>query len=467
VRVHSLPAPARSPSPELIAEALAVEGRRFRVQHPTAEEAHERSARHLPRGVPLHWMSQWPTDYPVHIAGASGGEVTDVDDNTYVDFCLADSAAMFGHGLADVAEAVRARLLDGAGFMLPTSDAAGAAENLAARFGLPYWQFATSATDANRFAVRLARLLTGRPKLLVFNGKYHGSLDETHVMLVGGQSAPQPGIAFAGEEVPRTTVVVEFNDLRALERALAEDDVACVLAEPAMTNCSMILPGANFHDGLRELTREAGSLLILDETHTFCAGPQGMTGREGLKPDFLTLGKSIGGGIPVAVYGFSEAVAAGVLEHTNRNGFAINHFGFGGTLAGNALATQVVSTVLERHATPANYERMIRFAEKLEGALEAAVRELGVGWSLSRLGCRVELVLAPQAHRDATEARASRHPELEAAVRLGLLNRGFLLTPFHPMALVCPHLTDRHIAAFAQAFTDAVEPLLAPVGQVA
>ena len=243
----------RRPSPERVRERLEAEERLFRRRHPAAESLHERACRHLPRGVPLHWMAQWPSPYPIEVVAASGAEVTDADDHSYVDFCLGDSAAMFGHGLTDVADAVRDRLATGATFMLPTPDSAVAAEDLADRFDLPFWQFATSASDANRFAIRLARIATGRPKVLVFNGKYHGSIDETHITLVDDLPAPQPGIPPLAVDLDRTTVIVEFNDAESVAQALAEGDVACVLAEPAMTNCSMITPKPGFHESLREL----------------------------------------------------------------------------------------------------------------------------------------------------------------------------------------------------------------------
>ncbi|MBA0126630.1 aspartate aminotransferase family protein [Haloechinothrix sp. YIM 98757] len=446
--------------PQFLDALLERETARFERTHQRSKKLHERTEGSMPRGVPLHWMANWPTPHPVYLSGAEGAYLTDVDGKSYVDFCLGDTGAMFGHANPLVAEAVSRQVHAGTTTMLPTEDAAAVGEELSRRFGLPYWQLATSATDANRFAIRIARIATGRDKVLVFNGKYHGSVDETQVALQDGRMVPQPGVAPNAVDTDRTTRLVEFNDVDALEQALSERDVACVLAEPAMTNVGVVPAEPGYHDALREITRRTGTLLIIDETHTISTGPGGYTRAHGLQPDMFVLGKSIAGGIPAAVYGMTAEVAETFERYTAKDGHRISHAGFGGTLAGNALTLAALRTTLEEVMTEEAYARMSALAERFERGVTEVIGKHGLPWHSTRLGARVEYLFSARAPRDGGEAKRFRVPRLEAAIHLHLLNRGVLLTPFHNMALMCPATTesdvDRHTAAFAECVAELV-----------
>jgi len=366
---------------------------------------------------------------------------------------------MTGHAPKESIDAIVERLRRGTTFMLPTEDSIWVGRELQRRFGLPYWQFAVTATDANRFAIRLAREITGRPRILVFNWCYHGTVDETFAILRDGRVVARDGNVGPPVDPAVTTRVVEFNDVFALEAALAHGDVACVLAEPALTNVGIVHPEPGFHAALRELTRRAGTLLIIDETHTICAGPGGYTRAHGLDPDILTLGKPVAGGVPGAVYGLSEAVADQVLAHSRLD--VADTGGIGGTLAANALASAAMRATLEHVLTDASFRRTIPLAERFAVGVEHVIAELSLPWIVKRLGCRVEYWFRPAAPRNGGEAAAAVDPELERYMHLAALNRGILLTPFHNMALMSPATTeadvDRHTDVFGE-LLDALAP---------
>src|SRR6266513_3680029 len=335
---------------------------RFREEHPRSAQLSERAKKSLLGGVPMHWMVRWAGGFPVYAAEASGSRFRDVDGHEYVDFCLGDTGAMTGHSPPATVRAVKEQVDRGITLMLPSEDALWVGEELARRFGLQYWQFALTATDANRFAIRLARAVTGRRKILVFNWCYHGTVDETFATLDGGSVVEREGTVGAPVEPSETTRVVEFNDVEALERELQHGDVACVLAEPALTNVGIVLPEPGFHDALRRATRETGTLLIIDETHTICAGPGGYTAAHGLEPDLLTIGKPIAGGIPAAAYGFSDEVADAV-ERTVTDEVA-DVGGIGGTLAANVLSLAAMKATLAEVLTAEAFERMTALGER-------------------------------------------------------------------------------------------------------
>jgi glutamate-1-semialdehyde 2,1-aminomutase len=431
---------------------LADEERRFREAHPRSLALHERARRSLLGGVPMHWMVRWAGGFPLFVEGGEGAHLTDVDGHRYLDLCLGDTGAMTGHTPAATVEAVRAQAGRGFTFMLPTEDAIWVGEELGRRFGLPYWQFAVTATDANRFAIRLAREITGRPRILVFNWCYHGTVDEAFATLHDGRVVARDGNVGPPVDPAVTTRVVEFNDLPALESALAAGDVACVLAEPALTNVGIVHPEPGFHTALRELTRRTGTLLIIDETHTICAGPGGYTRAHGLAPDILTFGKAVAGGVPGAVYGLSESVADRVRAHTRL--VVADTGGIGGTLAANALTTAAMRATLEQVLTEASYRITIPLAERFARGVEGVIAELCLPWIVKRLGCRVEYWFRPAPPRNGGEAAAAVDPDLERYLHLAALNRGILLTPFHNMALLAPAVTeadvDRHTAVFRE-----------------
>jgi glutamate-1-semialdehyde 2,1-aminomutase len=436
-----------------LATLYAAEQRRFEQDHPRSRALFERAGRSLLDGVPMHWMVKWAGGFPLFVSEGEGAWFTDVDGHTYLDLCLGDTGAMTGHAPRATVDAVRHQTERGFTFMLPSENHLWVAEELTRRFGLPCWQFALTATDANRFAIRLARLLTGRPRILVFNWCYHGTVDETLATLIEGRVEPRSGNIGPPVHPSLTTRVVEFNDLPALEAALAQNDVACLLAEPAMTNVGIIHPEPGFHAALRELTRRYGSLLILDETHTICSGPGGYTQAHGLEPDILTLGKPVGGGVPGAVYGFSEEVVRRLKGRINLA--ESDTGGIGGTLAGNALTLAAMRATLERVLTRQNFDRTIPLAQRFQAGIEGVIAEFRLPWIVKRLGCRAEYWFRPTPPRNGGEAAAALDPELDRFMHLFALNRRILLTPFHNMALIAPETResdiDRHTAVFREA----------------
>jgi glutamate-1-semialdehyde 2,1-aminomutase len=403
-------------------------------------------------GVPMHWMKDWSMPYPFLVESAHGSVLRDIDGNEYADFCLGDTGSMFGHSPAPVAEAVARQASKGLTYMLPSEDAIEVGRLLTERFGLPHWQVATTATDANRFALRVARAVTGRPKILVFNGCYHGTVDETFVRLIDGRAVNRPGLLGQVTDLTDLARVVEFNDLPALEQALAHGDVACVIAEPVMTNSCMVLPEAGFHRELRRLTRAAGALLLIDETHTISTGPGGYTRAHGLEPDLFVLGKPVAGGVPASVWGFTDDVARRL--DAVRAATTPGHSGMGTTLSANALALAAMRATLEHVMTTEAYEQMNALAGRLASGLSAVIEQRRLPWHVVRVGARVEFICAPGPLRNGTQAEAAHAPALERAVHLALLNRGSLIAPFHNMMLTCPATTTAQVDGLCATFAE-------------
>ena len=432
---------------------------RFRAEHPRSAEAHERAERSLIGGVPMPWMMLWAGGYPIAVERASGNRVVDVDGHEYVDLCLGDTGAMTGHSPPAVVEVLQERLQRGITTMLPTEDAAWVGEELSRRFGMARWLFTLTATDANRTALRVARQITGRPRVLVYSYCYHGSVDEAFAVADrrGGTRSREGNVGPAVDPA-LTTRAVEFNDVDALEAALAEGDVACVLAEPAMTNMGIVLPDPGYHDALRSLTREHGTLLIIDETHTISAGPGGATREWALEPDMFTIGKAIGSGIPSGALGLSADVASAMMRQEGAD--YEDTGGVGGTLAGNAFSLAAMRVTLDKVLTDDAYERAVPLAARFaDGVREVAARH-GVPWNVTQLGCRAEYRFQPEPARNGSEAHAAADPVLERYLHLHALNRGVLITPFHNMALMGPTTTaddvDRHTAVFDEAVGELV-----------
>lgn len=431
------------------ADLLAAESARFSAQHRRSAMLSAESAAVWRGGVPMHWMSDWASPTPIFAARGEGARIVDADGRTYDDFCLGDTPAMFGHGDERLAAAVGSQMRRGAGFMLPTEDAVAVGRLLGERFGLPIWQTATTATDANRAALRWARQVTGRNQILVFDGCYHGAVDDTFVSLATGQAAMKTGLVGQVHDVARFARVIDFNDLAALEAALAPGDVAAVLAEPVMTNCGMILPDPGFHEALRTLTRKAGTLLIIDETHTLSTGPGGYSRAFGLEPDIFTLGKAIAGGVPAAVWGVTDELAARMDAAQAR--LAPGYSGIGTTLSGNALAMAAMRVMLEEVMSPGAYARMLAGAERLVKGLRAVIARRGLAWSAVQAGARVELVFSAPAPRNARQMRQALDHDLLAALHLWLINRRVLIAPFHNMMLVSPQTEDAQIDRLVEA----------------
>jgi glutamate-1-semialdehyde 2,1-aminomutase len=434
------------------------ERERYAATRPRSRALAERAAGHLMFGVPLHWMNDWSTPFPLHVAKASGARLSDVDGHAYVDFCLGDTGAMFGHSPAPVARAVAAQAARGITTMLPGEDGVWVAEELARRFGLPVWQFALSASDANRFAIRWARALTRRDQVLIFNGCYHGTVDDVFVDLVEGQPRTRHSLLGQVADITRTTRSVEFNDLAALEAALADGQVACLLAEPAMTNIGMVLPEPGFWEAAQALCKRYGTLLLIDETHTISSGPGGYSRAHGLQPDLLVLGKPVAGGVPCAVYGFS-AEAAARAEAAKRQA-PPGHSGIGTTLTANLLTMAAMRANLAEVMTEAAYGHMFGLAERLAAGLREVIARHRLAWCVTQIGARTEFQFTPVAPKNGSEADAILDPALEHNIHLYLLNRGLIITPFHNMMLVCPDTTtadvDRLVAAIDEFIIETV-----------
>jgi glutamate-1-semialdehyde 2,1-aminomutase len=431
---------------------------RFVDEHPRSRELFAEADEHLLGGVPMNWMRRWPGPFPIFIDEATGSSFRDVDGRTYVDFCLGDTGAMTGHAISPMLEALRYQAPRGVTAMLPTADAIDVGKELTRRFGLPVWQIAMTATDANRFSIRLARHLTGRSKVLVFNWCYHGTVDETFAVLSsdGGIEA-RPGSIGPPVDPALTTKVVEFNDIDALAEALAPHDVACVLAEPALTNIGIVLPEPGFLDALRQLTAESGTLLIIDETHTLCAGPGGYTAAHGLEPDMLTVGKPLAGGLPAAAFGMTRALAdqlaAFVMSDDN------DASGIGGTLTGNALAVATMKAVLSTSLDDKDYAHTIPLATRWTKGVAETIAEYDLPWNVQQLGCRAEYWFCPPPRNGGQAAAAIDH-DLDAYFHLYALNRGILLTPFHNMALMAPTTTDADVDLHSDVFRETVASLV-------
>ncbi len=433
------------------------EQKRFVDERPKSKALFERASKSLLGGVPMNWMVKWAGAFPPFVREAQGAHFYDVDGHRYVDFCLGDTGAMTGHSPFATVKAVEEQVRRGITLMLPSEDAVFVGEELQKRFGLPYWQFALTATDANRFSIRLARQITGRPKILVFNWCYHGTVDETFITLKDGVAQARRGNIGPPVDPAVTTKVVEFNDLSALDQALAPGDVACVLAEPVMTNVGIVHPETGFHSALRAFTRKFGTLLIIDETHTICAGPGGYTRAENLGPDFLVFGKPIAGGVPGAAYGFTQDVAKSIADRHSLEDCDTG--GIGGTLAGNALSLAAMRATLAKVLTKEAFDRMIPLAERWTAGVEKAISEFDVPWHVTRLGCRAEYLFSPQRPKNGTEAHDAMDFELERFMHLYAMNRGILLTPFHNMALMSPQTDASDIDHHTRVFREAVKEL--------
>ncbi|MEW5938230.1 MAG: aspartate aminotransferase family protein [Chloroflexota bacterium] len=426
----------------------------FHKSHPKSHALYQRARKSLHGGVPMLWMVRWAGSFPVFVKEAKGARFTDVDGNSYIDFCLGDTGAMTGHAPPEAVEAVSEQLKRGITLMLPYEDAIWVGEELQRRFGLPFWQFALTATDANRFSLRMARLITGRPKILVFNYCYHGSVDETFITL-DEEGTPMSRPNNMGPQIdPReTTKVIEFNDIAALETALSARDVAAVLAEPVMTNIGIIHPDPGYHEALRELTRKYGAYLIIDETHTICAGPGGYTVAHNLQPDFLTLGKPLASGVPAAIYGFTEEVSQAFAARLNLDDADVG--GIGGTLAGNALSIAAMKATLQYVLTEEFYAKAIALQERFASGVESVIKEFDLPWIVKRLGNRSEYWFRPTPPRNGGEAAAAVDHELDRYMHLFSLNRGILMTPFHNMALISPDTTEADVDYHTKVFREA------------
>ncbi len=433
----------------------------YRARHPRSARAFAAAAANLLGGVPMTWMRMWPGGFPLYLASATGARLTDIDGNEFIDFCLGDTGAMAGHSPAAVQEAIARQYsqLGGATTMLPTEDASWVAAELTRRFGPSHWSFTLTATDANRWATRMARQLTGRRKILVFSYCYHGSVDEAFIVATPEGPLSRAGNVGAPVDPVETTRVVEFNDAEALDRELGYRDVAAVLMEPALTNIGIVLPEPGYLTAVRELTRQHGSVLIIDETHTFSAGPGGCTKAWNLEPDIVTIGKSIAGGIPAGAYGLSTELADRILA--DKAADIDDTGGVGGTLAGNALSVAAMRATLELVLTDAAFDGMVSVADRYTAGVRGVLASRSLPWTITQLGARAEYRFCPQPPRNGGESAEAADTDLDEFLHLYLVNRGILLTPFHNMALMCPQTSAADADTHTKLFAEAADELLA------
>jgi glutamate-1-semialdehyde 2,1-aminomutase len=419
----------------------------FAATHAESARLAQLSAAHWLNGVPMHWMRDWSTPHPLFVRRATGVHVEDVDGNHYIDFCFGDTGSMFGHSPPAIARALAETGATGITSMLPAERVARVGEKLAALFGLPFWQMTQSATDANRAVLRWARAITGRARILVFDGCYHGTVEETLVRSWEGGTRARAGLIGMNHDVSVTTDAVPFNDIAALEKLLARGRTAAVIAEPVMTNIGMVLPEEGFLHRLREVTRRHNVLLILDETHTLSTARGGYTRAQDLQPDIWVCGKAIAGGMPCAVFGFTAEVEVGMRRvQEDRGG---GHSGMGTTLSANALALSCLEACIDELMTPANYSAMQACASYLSEGLGRVFAAQSLAWHVARVGARLEFGFGKPARNGVENERAA-WPELEHAIHLYLLNRGVLLTPFHNMMLCSPVTTTTHADTLIQ-----------------
>ncbi|MFN4142725.1 aspartate aminotransferase family protein [Aestuariivirga sp.] len=447
------------PIPEASIKAmLAREEALFTQRNPASKQLSEEAGRNWLKGVPMHWMVDWGTPFPLFVAKAQGVDVTDADGNRYIDFCLGDTGAMFGHSPPAVVEALRREGANGFTTMMPSPDAATVGKLLEDRFGLPCWQVTATASDANRAVIKWCRAISGRSKILVFNHCYHGAVDDTYVTIDGGAPHADPALIGEVRDLTQFTRVVEFNDVPALEKALAGGDVACVLAEPVMTNVGMVLPEEGYHAALREITRRTGTLLVMDETHCMSSGPGGYTRAHRLEPDAMVLGKPIAGGIPAAVYGFTQDVSDRIRTFLETR--TPGHSGIGTTLSGSKIQLALMRAVLESYFTEEAFGPLEALARRLEKGIADVIIKHGVGWHVVRVGARVEFMCTPARPKNGGEAAKMIHQPIDVAVHHYLLNRGVIVTPFHNMMLICPATTEAHVEQLVEGLDRCLSELM-------
>ena len=428
-----------------------IEDQRFLENHKKSGELFAIAKDSMPNGVPMSWMSKWPGAYPVFVEEAKGASFVDVDGNTYIDFCLGDTGSMTGHSPDATVSAIREQVGRGLSAMLPTKDAAVVSTELAKRFGVALWQFTVSATDANRHVIRYARLITKKSKIIVIDRCYHGSVDETFATLdSSGKTVSREGNIGAPIDLDKTTRVVPFNDLDAMKKALQKNDVAAILMEPAMTNVGIVMPLDGYLKAVEKLAKEFGAKLIIDETHTISVGPGGMTAQLGLQPDFLTIGKAIGGGFPTGAFGMSAEIAQAIKSQVELE--VIDTGGVGGTLAANALSLAAMRATITKVLTKENFEKMIKLGTRWADGVEKVIEKYKLPWSVNRLGARAEYMFSAKSPKTGREAADAGDFELEQYIHLRMLNDGFLITPFHNMALISPDTTAADVDAHTQAF---------------
>jgi glutamate-1-semialdehyde 2,1-aminomutase len=429
----------------------------FVAARPRSLELWESGQRVMPNGVPMSWLRTSYDHPPLFVESAAGSRLRDVDGHEYSDFNIADMSMFTGYGSAPVVAAVSNQVALGSQYLLPTEDSVWVAGELARRYRLPLWQFTLSATSANTEVIRIARSTTGREKVLFFDGKYHGHFDDVLVELEDGRLVPEEG--GLPRDVTTRTLVVPFNDLAALERALASREVAVVITEPALTNnVGLLMPDDDFHAGLRELTRATGTLLTYDETHTQVVGPGGLTRMWALESDFVTVGKSIAAGIPLGAYGMTAEVASALQRPGGRDD-AKTQVAVGGTLFGNPVSMAAARATMSEVLTDAAYAHSQRLGGRLADGLSKVVAGAGLEWTTHRFWPRSGFTFGPSMPRTASEALANLDVPLRRLARVYLANRGVwdAIVGAGPTCSVAA--TDDDVDAYVTAYADLVGEL--------
>jgi glutamate-1-semialdehyde 2,1-aminomutase len=438
-------------------QMIQAERTRYLALHPSSVALSKQASQHFLYGVPMHWMNDWGTPAPLFVKTANGAHFTCADNIDYTDFCLGDTGAMFGHSPPAVVKAISAQASKGFTAMLPSTLAPNVGAALSEFFGLDVWQLATTATDANRFVLRWARAVTQRKKVLVFDGCYHGTVDDSMIDTVDGKNINRQSLLGQVQDLTRYSTSVQFNDLAAVENALKSNEFAALLTEPALTNCGMVLPTDGFIQGLRALCTKYNTLLILDETHTISTARGGWAKANNVTPDFLVVGKPIAVGLTAAAYGFSYALAKRM--EAAKDAAPPGHSGIGTTLSGNMMTLAAIHATLTEVATEAAYTHIRALARLLEQQLNNAINAHKLPWNISRMGARLELQFCATSPQNAAQARNAQNDTIESAIHLYLLNRGVLLTPFQNMMLICPATTKADVNKLVSVFNECLDTL--------
>jgi glutamate-1-semialdehyde 2,1-aminomutase len=437
---------------DLIKELKDAEDERFHAARPRSAELWTRAWESMPNGVPMAWLRGSYHHLPMWVDSGAGARFTDVDGFTYSDFNIADMSMFCGYAPEPVVRAVSDRMARGNQFLLPTEDAIVVSEELARRYRLPKWQYTLSASQANTEVIRVARVMTGRDKVLMFDGKYHGHFDHALVELDdAGELVPEEHGLPA--DVTEHVVIVPFNDLPALETALARNDIALVMTEPAMTNnYGLVLPDDGFHDGLRAATRATDTLLANDETHTQVFGPGGLTAQWNLEPDFVSAGKSIAAGVPFGAWGTTDDIAMFLTQMKGPDGERFDMVAIGGTLFGNALSMAAARATMLEVLTPDAYEHTQQLGAKLADGMRASVEKVGLPWHIPHVGPRAGYVFSPEPIHNAAQGRATANDFLVRLIRIWLANRGVWEAIVGAGPVVPVPATDEDIDAYLDAW---------------
>jgi glutamate-1-semialdehyde 2,1-aminomutase len=443
--------------PAKVRELKAREDAAFEAARPRSAALWRQGRAVMPNGVPMSWLRDSYDHAPLFVDGGAGSHFSDADGFDYADFNIADMSMFAGYAPEPVVDAVARRIAAGSQFMLPSEDSVWVAQELARRYGIGKWQFTLSATHANTEAIRIARVVTGRDKVLFFDGKYHGHFDEVLVELHDGRLVPEE--AGLPRDVTAKTAIVPFNDPAALERALASREIAIVITEPALTNnVGLLMPDEGFHAALRSLTRVTATLLAYDETHTQVVGPGGLTSMWGLSPDLVTIGKSIAGGVPLGAYGMTESVAE-VLERPSGRDDPKPLVATGGTLFGNPLSMAAARATMAEVLTPAAYAHTHELGAALADGIASAIGAAGLPWTTHRWWPRSGVTFAPGLPRNAVEAYAHLDVPLRRLQRVYLANRGVWDAIVGAGPTCSVPATEADVGAYVEAFGSLVGEL--------